>query len=237
LIKAYRSFRTPTASTARCASSAEAMTQQGSSAEPGCRTLWDAQQKHQNCCQQHLRTGAGRQSWCHQSLCHCQMQPGLSPQDGQLQSDLAPIRDTYLTLQPEQQLVAQLVPPPPAVPITPSSYLPLDRSSDTPPELEPAATLNRCPSAVSSSTTGSSSSCGCGGGSGNSSEAASSHKGTSCSSASNESGSVLVNVVDGPSTGDGAAVSIYDLYTPRRVFFISFVVALAALTAPLSNTM
>lgn len=209
------------------------MTQQGSSAALDGQTLWNLQQQHHSCCQQHLRIDVVHQSWCHERQCQCQMQPGLSPHNEHLQPDLAPIRDTYLNLQPQQQLVAQLVPSPPAVPTTCSNNLPLDRSSDSPPQPEPPATLNRCPSAVSSSGTSSSSSCSSNGGS----EAASGHRGTSCSSATTKSGSVLVNVVDGPSSGDGAAVSIYDLYTPRRVFFISIVVAQAALTAPLSNTM
>jgi hypothetical protein len=198
--------------------------------------LWTVHQNHPNCCQQQLGAGDVRQHWCHESACQCRMQPGLSPQDGHLQSDLGSNRDAYLMIHPEQQLAAQLVPLTPAVPTCSNPAQHLDSSSESPPGPESPATLNQCPSTVSSSTAGSSSSSG-GGGSSACSEAASSHRGTSCSSATNTSGSVFVKVLDGPSTDEGAGVSIHDLYTPRRVLLISIVVALAALTAPLSNTM
>jgi hypothetical protein len=51
---------------------------------------------------------------------------------------------------------------------------------------------------------------------------------------------VVVTVLDGPSSddaADGVMTSIYDLYKTRKMYCIMIVVALAALAAPLSNTM
>lgn len=91
-------------------------------------------------------------------------------------------------------------------------------------------------SGSASSTCSSSTSGGSGDDAGVNGSRASSGSGSGGSTPSGSS--VVVTVLDAPGSSEAeGAASIYDLYTRQKMYSIMMVVALAALTAPLSNTM
>jgi hypothetical protein len=103
-----------------------------------------------------------------------------------------------------------------------------------PPRRSPSGTTSSRSSSSSSSSTAGGGAC-----SHSSRDSNFSHhsSGTTGSTTTVGSNAVVVTVLDPEGSGSGRMSSIYDLYTPRRVYCIMTIVALAALTAPLSNTM
>jgi hypothetical protein len=144
-------------------------------------------------------------------------QAGLEQQQQQLEVLHDHFQPPQLQQQHPQHVLALQVPTPTAGPGAPWC--------------EPLQVTEKCHS--SSSSDNSSSSGGLGGATGSGA--------SSCSGSTPSGSAVVVTVLNTPGTpgsnDGGGEVSIYDLYTQRKMYSIMLVVALAALTAPLSNTM
>jgi len=150
------------------------------------------------------------------------------PQQGQIPQTAFSHGDPMLTAARQVCWQPGHNPGPPAAAVFFTSHSPQAAQYPETASTQKDAAPTRCPS--------NSSSC-CGAASNGTCDSSSCCRAGSSADASGST-AVVITVLERPtSSSTSPAESIYDLYTPQRMYCIMLVVALAALTAPLSNTM